>query len=70
MKKKLKPHKDNHGPVVDVDLSEVAVVNMYGQRTSEAGWVEVNLVLKSGVQISVKMTPDDYDVLLSDWEKL
>lgn len=55
------------GPVVSVDLSEVALIEQYGQRGSMSGWVNVKITLKSGTAIEPKMPPQDYDQLLLDW---
>ena len=59
--------KSIEGPETSIDLTEVALIQQYGQRTSAAGWVNVKMTLKSGAIIEVKMTPEDYDQLLIDW---
>lgn len=64
---KLKPHKDHQGPNIDIDLTEIAMIEQSGQRTSKAGWVNVRIVLKSGTNTYIKMDPKDYDQLLVDW---
>lgn len=56
------------GPQINIDLSDVTMIEMYGQRDSEAGWVHVKLTIRSGAVVSTKMTPASYDQLLIDWE--
>lgn len=55
------------GPAVSIDLAEVALIEQYGQRTSVSGWVNIKLTLRSGATIEPKMTPQDYDQLILDW---
>lgn len=55
------------GPKINIDLSEVASIEQYGQRDSIAGYVNVKLTLKSGIIINANMTPENYDQLVIDW---
>lgn len=55
------------GPEINIDLSEIAMLEMYGQRDSGAGWVVAKITLKSGLTLDPKMSPEEYDKLVLGW---
>ncbi len=57
------------GPAISIDISEIAVIEMHGQRDSGAGFVNAHITLKSGATIQAQMTEENYDQLLLDWNQ-
>jgi len=68
MKKKLIPHPKGGGPGISIDLEDVSMIEEYGDRSSDAGWVEVVLTLRTGQSRSIKLSVDAVDSLIADWE--
>jgi len=68
MKKKLTPHPKGGGPGISIDLEDVSMIEEYGDRSSDAGWVEVVLTLRTGQSRSIKLSVDAVDSLVADWE--
>lgn len=68
MKAKIKTHAAHIGPRFTVDLNDVTLIEEQGSRDSKAGWVSINLTLRSGLRIQAKMAPVDADQLVADWE--
>jgi hypothetical protein len=68
MKKKLIPHPKGGGPGISIDLEDVSMIEEYGDRSSDAGWVEVVLTLRNGQSRSIKLSAEDVDGLVADWE--
>jgi hypothetical protein len=68
MKKKLTPHTETGGPVINVDLDDVSIIEEYGQRSSRGGWVEAVITLRFGKELRVKLSLTDMDDLIELWE--
>jgi hypothetical protein len=68
MKKKLIPHPKGGGPGISIDLEDVSMIEEYGDRSSDAGWVEVVLTLRNGQSRSIKLSAEDVDGLVKAWE--
>ena len=68
MKKKLIPHPKGNGPGISIELEDVSMIEEYGDRASVAGWVEVVLTLRNGQSRSIKLSAEDVDGLVADWE--
>lgn len=54
-------------PEISVDLEQIALIELHGQRDSSSGSITAVLTLRSGAIISALMLPEDYDKLLLDW---
>ena len=65
---KLIPHPKGGGPGISIDLGDVSMIEEYGDRSSNAGWVEVVLTLRTGQSRSIKLSVDAVDSLIADWE--
>lgn len=50
-----------------IDLADVSMLEMHGQRESKAGWVKIKLTLRSGQVVETKLTPEEYDIIKSKW---
>lgn len=59
--------KNVDGPEIHIDLNDISLIEMFGQRDSKAGWVQVKITLKSGQNVEIKMQVIDYDELLQAW---
>jgi hypothetical protein len=70
MKKKLKAHAKHIGPSVNLDLADVSIIEEFGDRNSDAGWVEAVITLRYGKVINIKLGIPDMDQLILDWEGL
>lgn len=55
------------GPKINLDLTEIALIEQFGQRDSGAGWLQVKITMKSGVSVDTRMPVEDYDKLIVDW---
>lgn len=70
MKKKLKSHSEHIGPSISLDLADISVIEEFGDRNSNAGWVKASITLKYGKVIEIKLSISDMDQLVLDWEGL
>ena len=70
MKKKLKSHAAHIGPSISLDLADISVIEEFGDRSSEAGWVDACITLKFGKTVKIKLSIEDMDSLIADWEAL
>jgi hypothetical protein len=70
VKKKIKAHSAHIGPSVSLDLADISVIEEFGDRTSDAGWVEAVITLRLGKVVKLKLAYTDMDNLLADWEGL
>ena len=68
MKTKLKPHAEGVGPGISIELDDVIMIEEYGNRSSDSGWIEVVLTLRNGQSRSIKLSVDAVDSLIADWE--
>ena len=68
MKKKLSPHAGTGGPSINIDLSDVAIIEEYGARDSKGGWVRAVITLRAGKELNIKLSLEDMDDLIATWE--
>ena len=68
MKKKIGAHRDNIGPGVNLDLDDVVLIQEFGDRNGAAGWVTAEITLRSNKVLNIKLTPENFDDLVTDWE--
>ena len=55
------------GPEIHIDLSNVVLIELHGQKSSQAGWVSVRMSMLNGRNVESKMSPADYDLLIEKW---
>jgi hypothetical protein len=70
VKKKLKSHSSHIGPAISLDLADISVIEEFGDRNSNAGWVRASITLKYGKVIDIKLGITDMKQLVLDWEGL
>lgn len=57
------------GPEFNIDLTRVSRIEMHGQRASKAGWVRAVIKMADDpILLKVKLNPDEYDQLVTQWE--
>lgn len=52
---------------IHVDLDDVSLIEMRGQKESVAGWVRVLFSMRNGRQVDIKMQVIDYEEVLLLW---
>ena len=56
-----------NGQNISMDLDDISMIEQGGQRESQSGELMVNVSLRSGAVIKMKLTTEAYDDLVATW---